>query len=174
MLQGQQGSCPATRTVRRSREWAKLYATYVVPHYSPRKVSPIGTLAFAFKLLSPAKMCNRLGNKKQGHISTLHPQTVPKRTDEPIHGANTYGLYCGTPKGLGASMATAGPVHPGTPGPNASTKKDPRVNLGYTPLAHQQHVDTAKISPTSTPNEIDQYGKESKHKKALKGKRRQH
>jgi len=119
---------------------AKLYATYVFPHYGlPKKVISDRDPRFASNF--SREMCNLLGIKQ--NISTAyHPQTdgQSERTNQSLE--QYLRLYCGThQKDWAAWLPLA--QYTRNSWPNASTKKTPyELILGYTPLAHQPVRDT--------------------------------
>src|SRR5712672_194281 len=119
---------------------AKLYATYVFPHYGlPKKVISDRDPRFASNFSK--EMCSLLGIKQ--NISTAyHPQTdgQSERTNQSLE--QYLRLYCGThQKDWAAWLPLA--QYTRNSWPNASTKKTPyELILGYTPLAHQPVRDT--------------------------------
>jgi len=127
---------------------AKLYATYVFPHYGlPKKVISDRDPRFASNF--SREMCNLLGIKQ--NISTAyHPQTdgQSERTNQSLE--QYLRLYCGThQKDWAAWLPLA--QYTRNSWPNASTKKTPyELILGYTPLAHQPSRDTATIPDIDT------------------------
>src|SRR5712672_3596755 len=122
---------------------AKLYATYVFPHYGlPKKVISDRDPHFASNF--SREMCNLLGIK-QNISSAYHPQTdgQSERTNQSLE--QYLRLYCGTHQ---KDWAVWLPLAQYTRNswPNASTKKSPyKLILGYTPLAHQPSRDTTGI-----------------------------
>jgi len=119
---------------------AKLYATYVFPHYGlPKKVISDRDPHFASNF--SREMCSLLGIK-QNISMAYHPQTdgQSERTNQSLE--QYLRLYCGThQKDWAAWLPLA--QYTRNSWPNASTKKTPyELILGYTPLAHQPVRDT--------------------------------
>src|SRR5712672_2261482 len=127
---------------------AKLYATYVFPHYGlPKKVISDRDPRFASNF--SREMCSLLGIKQ--NISTAyHPQTdgQSERTNQSLE--QYLRLYCGThQKDWAAWLPMA--QYTRNSWPNASTKKTPyELILGYTPLVHQPARDMATIPDIDT------------------------
>src|SRR5712672_724149 len=122
---------------------AKVYATYVFPHYGlPKKVISDRDPRFASNF--SRELCNLLGIK-QNISSAYHPQTdgQSERTNQSLE--QYLRLYCGThQKDWAAWLPLA--QYTWNSWPNASTKKSPyELILGYTPLAHQPSRDTTAV-----------------------------
>src|SRR5712672_3410425 len=114
---------------------AKLYATYVFPHYGlPKKVISNRDPRFASNFAR--EMCNLLGIK-QNISMAYHPQTdgQSERTNQSLE--QYLRLYCRThQKDWAAWLPLA--QYTQNSWPNASTKKTPyELILGFTPQAHQ-------------------------------------
>src|SRR5712672_693497 len=127
---------------------AKLYATYVFPHYGlPRKVISDRDPRFASNF--SREICSLLGIK-QNISMAYHPQTdgQSKRMNQSLE--QYLRLYCGShQKDWAAWLLLA--QYTRNSWPNASTKKTPyELILGYTPLAHQPIRDTATIPDIDT------------------------
>jgi len=110
---------------------AKLYATYVFPHYGlPKKVISDRDPRFASNF--SREMCSLLGIKQ--NISTAyHPQTdgQSERTNQSLE--QYLRLYCGTHQKEWAAWLPLA-QYTRNSWPNASTKKTPyELILGYTP-----------------------------------------
>jgi len=127
---------------------AKLYATYVFPHYGlPKKVISDRDPCFASNFCR--EMCSLLGIK-QNISSAYHPQTdgQSKRTNQSLE--QYLRLYCGThQKDWVAWLPLA--QYTRNSWPNASTKKSPyELILGYTPLVHQPNQTMTSIPDIKT------------------------
>src|SRR5712671_4923814 len=114
---------------------AKVYATYVFPHYGlPKKVISDRDPRFASNF--SRELCDLL-RIKQNISSAYHPQTdgQSERTNQSLE--QYLRLYCGSQQKEWAFWLPLA-QYTWNSWPNASTKKSPfELILGYVPLAHQ-------------------------------------
>src|SRR5712672_1848800 len=114
---------------------AKVYATYVFPHYGlPKKVISNQDPRFASNF--SRELCDLL-KIKQNISSAYHPQTdgQSERTNQSLE--QYLRLYCGSQQKEWAFWLPLA-QYTRNSWPNASTKKSPfELILGYVPLAHQ-------------------------------------
>jgi len=114
---------------------AKVYATYIFPHYGlPKKVISDRDPRFASNF--SRELCNLL-RIKQNISSAYHPQTdgQSERTNQSLE--QYLQLYCGSQQKKWAFWLPLA-QYTWNSWPNASTKKSPfELILGYVPLAHQ-------------------------------------
>src|SRR5712672_1802693 len=114
---------------------AKVYATYVFPHYGlPKKVISDRDPQFASNF--SRELCDLL-RIKQNISSAYHPQTdgQSERTNQSLE--QYLRLYCGSQQKEWAFWLPLA-QYTRNSWPKASTKKSPfKLILGYVPLAHQ-------------------------------------